>query len=259
MSDGLSLQDMRDLTRKGLGGLNEQDISDPEVDQILNLSYWELESRFPFLEKQYRTSFILVPGQETYDIETYIETPDDVFVEAFQSFGMMGDPTSSSESEISYAMQRMTEDWYDSVYSERTDVQTRPTHFLRRDKEIVFWHIPDKAYVCRVFLLKTLKSLLYREIETPNLPREWHELVVEGAITRGHYYTQDYNLAQQAENFRVSKIRTAVPQEGKEEEDSRYAGLIVQWDNPDDGPLDPNVASDDPYFRGSSRFWNRRH
>jgi hypothetical protein len=257
VAEGLTLQEMRDLLRMGLGGLEEEDLPDPDADRLLNLSYWELEGRFPFTEKQFRTSFALVAGQAEYDIETFIEIPDSVLLDALQSFGMFGDPN-SDDGQQSYPMQRMTESWYDGERNTRTDTNQRPEYYLRRDTDIVFWPIPDKAYVCSVFMLKTLKSLLHGVVETPNMPREWHELVVEGAITRGHYYQQDYNLAQQAENFRVGKVRTAVPVEGKEEEDSHYAGLVVQWNDPANRRDDANVAPDDPFYGSTSRFWNRR-
>jgi len=247
---------MRDLVRQGLGGLDEEDIGDPEVDRLLNLSYWDLEARFPFEEKDFRVSFVLTVDQDEYSIVDDLETPNDVFLEALQSLGMFGDPTSDDQFQ-SYPMQRMTESEYDKIRNTRPDDnQGRPEMYLRRDETIVFFPIPDKAYTASVYFKKTLKSLKYREIEALNFPREWDEIVVEGAITRGHYYAQDYTLAQQAEDFRVSHVRTAVPVEGKEEEDSHYAGLNVQWSDPGIGVTPgANVASDDPYPGSTRWFW----
>jgi hypothetical protein len=254
MAEGLTLQEMRDLVRQGLGGLTEEDISDPQVDQFLNMSYWFVESRFPFDEKQFRSDFTLVAGQGVYDIDTFINIPNDVVLDAFQSLGMFGDPDSDDQF-MSYPMQRMTESFYDKIRLTRTDAQERPAYYLRRDSDLVFFPIPDKAYTCSVFMLKTLKSLLYRVVDSPNLPREWHEIVVEGAIERGHFYQQDYNLQQQAANSTTGKIRSAVPKENLAEEDSHYAGLVVQWSDPGEQVDDVNIAPDDPFIRSSFAFW----
>ena len=44
---------------------------------------------------------------------------------------------------------------------------------------------------------------------------------------------------------------------GKDEEDSHYAGLTVQWDNPDGGRDNANIAPDDPFPSSSRFFWGR--
>jgi hypothetical protein len=66
------------------------------------------------------------------------------------------------------------------------------------------------------------------------LPRNWDEIVVAGAAWRGHKAKGDYNIAQQAANFQIGLIRSAVPVEAKEERDSRYARLNVIWEWPEE-------------------------
>lgn len=223
----LTLQRMRMLVRKGLGGLDEQDISDPDVDELLNLSFWEIESRYPFKEKEGRLTFATVAGQYEYDITT-IETAASTLLDAMQSIAVV------DENDQSRKLQRMTQDWFDTQFNPSTNRRGIPEYFLRQDETIVLWPIPDDVYTVRLYYLKTLDSLLVGVVESTELPREWHELVVEGAVTRGHYYRQDYNLARESENFRVMKLRTASTVSAKEEEDSRWAGLMVQWDAPED-------------------------
>lgn len=222
----LTLQEMRDLVREGLGGLNELDISDPKVDQLLNLSFWELSSKFPFEEKNLRAEFSTVAGTEDYSITTELNIGG-VTLDALQTLSVV-----DSEGKA-HPLQRSTEAWLETEYSSDATYQAMPEHYVRRADWIRLWPIPDDIYVIRVLMLQTLATLSYLTVELTGLPREWDELTVEGAITRGHYYNQDYNLAQQAENFRVMKIRTAVSTHAKEEVDSRYAGLIVQWDEPE--------------------------
>lgn len=223
----LSLQEMRDLVREGLGGLDEQDISDPKVDRLLNLSFWELTSKFPFEEKNIRSTFDTVAGTENYSLSTEIEAAGSIEMEAFQGLSVLDDEGKA------HSLQRATETWLETQYSTASTFRGMPEYYVRRDDIVRFWPVPDDAYTIRVLLLRSLDSMQYLSVEETGLPREWDELTVEGAITRGHYYNQDYNLAQQAENFRVMKIRTAVSTHAKEEEDSRFAGLIVQHEAPE--------------------------
>jgi hypothetical protein len=220
----LSLLQMRGLVREGLGGLDEQDLRDPDLDMLLNMSYWEIESRFPFEEKNARVEWVTVVGTEEYSIDA-IMLPDALMLEAIQSIAVIKD-------EQSYKLQRMTQAYYDEKYTENTDARGIPRYYLRRDDSIVLYPIPDEVYTMRLYFLKTLAAILVGSVEILNFPREWDELVVEGAVTRGHYYRQDYQLARESENFRVAKLRTASTTHSKEEEDSRYAGLVVQWDEP---------------------------
>lgn len=221
----LTLQEMRDLVREGLGGLDEQDLSDPKVDQLLNLSFWELTSKFPFEEKNLRAEFSTVAGTEDYSIAAEINVGG-VTLDALQGMSVV-----DSEGK-SHPLQRATEHFLEEAWSSSATYQAMPVYYVRRNDWIRLWPIPDDVYTIRVLMLQTIATLAFLSVEATGLPREWDELTVEGAITRGHYYNQDYNLAQQAENFRVMKTRTAASTHAKEEEDSRYAGLVVQWDEP---------------------------
>lgn len=225
----LSLQQMRDLVREGLGGLDEQDIGDPMVDRLLNLSFWEIVSKFPFEEKNTKFEFSTVAAQEDYVIPTVINAPSGLTLEAIQGLSVLDDEGKA------FPLQRATEAWLETQYSTASTFRGRPEYYVRRNETIRLWPVPDDVYTLRIFYLRTLETMQYLSVEETGLPREWDELTVEGAITRGHYYNQDYNLAQQAENFRVMKIRTAQSTHAKEEEDSRFAGLVVQWDSPEKG------------------------
>lgn len=220
----LSLKQMRKLVRQGLGGLDEGDMPDPDVDLLLNMSLWEIDSKYPFKEKEARLEFNTVAGQGTYSLSS-IMSANDLDLDALQSVAVMQDGKSKK-------LQRMMEDWFDIQYDESADVQAIPEHYLRRNMTLQLWPVPDDVYTVRLFILKNVEALAHGSVESTGLPRNWDELVVEGAITRGQYYRQDYNLAQQSENFRVGKVRSASSTEAKEEEDSRWAGLVVQHDEP---------------------------
>ncbi len=231
---GLTLQEMRDLVRKGLGNITIQDLGNDEVDRFLEMSFWELEAKYPFKEKECRIEFPLVIGTHMYELPNFT-VPDLVDVEALQSVSILDSDNTT------HPLPRMTQSWWDTVYTHeksktKTEFRALPKYYVRMDETLILHPTPDKAYVIRLYFLKTLKTV----IETPNepdLPRSWHEIVVEGAITRGLFYDQDYAEAAQAANFPLSKIRSSVPVEAKEESDSHYAGLEILWEFPDEGVL----------------------
>lgn len=219
----LTLARMRYLVRKGLGGLTSSDLDDTDTDELLNMALWDLDGRYPFKEKECRVSATLTAGTDKYDLPSYTDAVMSVAV------------VDMDHPEKLHKLARMTHDWYDAnAYEDSTDVRGQPERYLRRDDYLLFWPIPDDAYPIWVTLWRTVSSLLDGSVEATGLPRTWDEIVVQGAIERGHFYHEDYNLARQASDFQTDKIRTAVPIEAKEERDSRYAGLQVLWDFPSD-------------------------
>jgi hypothetical protein len=207
------------LTRKGLGGLDSTDLTDVEATELLNLALWELEDKFPFRAKETEMRFPLVVDQYEYTIPT---TTD-----AISSLAVL------DTDGIRHKLGRASRAWMDENFNE-TDDKGTPTRYLREDTTIIFHPIPDAVLTAIMTLKVSIDSLLSGSVEATGLPRNWDELVVEGAIVRGHFYAGDYNEARQAANFQVQKIRSSVLNLAKEEkQDSRYARLNVIWDEPE--------------------------
>jgi hypothetical protein len=229
---GLNVDEMRELVRAGLGGVSPSELDNTKVDQLLNMSFWYLESRFPFKEKECRIEFPMTVGENGYLVPgNNPSAPNLLDLEAIKSISVI-DPDSDTITQVS----KMTQQHWDAIVEnlDNTDYYAIPTRWVRMDETIVFHPTPDKIYTVRLYFLKTLKSLVDGTVDDLNFPREWCEIVVEGAIARGHqYYGQDYNLAGGMYNLQTNKIRTAVSHQSKEESPSRYARLIVQWDEPE--------------------------
>jgi len=222
---GLKLPAMRALVRRGLGNLTAEDADDEYIDQLLNMSYWEIEKKYQFKEKECRIQWPTTIGIFQYKLPNEVDL---VQLEAIQAVSIL------DENNVSHPLERMSQSWWDTVYSDAggTTFRALPRKYVRMDQDIILHPTPDKVYTVRIFLLKTLKTLLDDTFEQPDVPRNWHELVVEGALSRGLLYKQDINMAQQVHAFQTSKIRSAVAIEGKEERDSHYAGLEVLWEAP---------------------------
>jgi hypothetical protein len=226
----LTLERMRYLVRKGLGGLDEEDMPNEDVDELLNLALWNLSERFPFKEKECLVTGIIQPGQ----VEVGITEDMDAIYSLSIRHGDDGDLEKLARRSMDWMEQHRVKegDLLESDPPPEDRKRGRPRFYTRWRNTIYIHPIPDKQYGIRLAYWRTVPSLLSGLVDTPELPRNWHEIVVEGAITRGHYFNEDYNLAQQAENFRLSHERSAVMVTSKEERDSRVAGLQVLHDFP---------------------------
>lgn len=226
----LSLTRMRALVRKGLGNLDSNDLPNPEVDELLNLALWAVSDKYPFKEKECLVTASTVAGQEAYAV------PDEL--DAIRAVGAITADGGYRQ------LHRMTPAWYARHAAlDSEDSWAFPERWMRRDASLILDPIPDDVYTIRVEMWRTINSLLEGTVDTVDLPRNWHEMVVEGAITRGHYYRQDYNLAQQADNFRVSHEKEAVLVKAKENQATHHGGLDVLWsadglgEDPDNGKI----------------------
>lgn len=226
----LTLVEMRALVRRGLGNQTEDDLPDEDVDRLLNLSLWALSERFPFKEKECVVEASLTVGVNEYPV------PNLNTLDALYSLAIRDDLGNSEK------LARVSMDWIEQQREVEVDggelKRGRPRFYVRWRHTLYLHPIPDKAYIIRAAYWRTIPSLVEGSVESPDLPRAWHEMVVEGAITRGHYYNEDYNLAQQAENFRVTHERTSINTTSKEERDSRFAGLQVLHEWPPEADYD---------------------
>lgn len=217
----LTLERMRALVRQGVGNLDDVDLPDAEVDELLNTSLWELSEKFPFKEKECLSTRDTIIGTASYALPMEMD--------ALISVGCINDEGQYKK------LARVSQDWYEN-HGNLDEVEKRgfPLYYVRRENVLLIWPRPDKVYTLRLLFWRTLNSLLEGSIEVPELPRNWHFIIVQSAIVKFHFLRQDYNAARQAENFVVSMIRDAVLDGVKEERDSRYARLVVLWDWPEE-------------------------
>ncbi len=226
----LTLARMQALLRKGLGGLDSDDLTDTEADEYLNLALWELEDKFPFRSKETNFDITLVIGQIEYDLQTLYaaESGSDIF-DAIESIAVI------DSNNRRHKLTRTSQSWVDENYDSDTDVRATPERYLRWEDKIRVYPEPDVALTMNMTMKESVESLATGGNIATGLPRNWDELVIEGAIVRGHFYNLDYNEARQAANFQLTKIRSSVLNVSKEEKaDSRYARLNVIWDDPAD-------------------------
>jgi hypothetical protein len=226
----LDLDDMRRLLRKGLGNLTSTDLSDANATELLNLSLWDLEDTFPFKAKESCYQAALVLDQVEYGISNISA------LDAIRSVSWI------DEDGQRHKLDRMTRDIFDELFNDQSvdDVSGPPKRYLREDTSLYIWPPPssdEDTMEMELAVKESVASLVSGTgSDTTGLPRNWDEIVIAGAIERGHFFNQDYDLMNKVLNHKLGMIRGKVPTGNKEEADSRYAGLQVIHDRPYEDP-----------------------
>jgi len=241
----LTLTRMRVQVRRGLGGLDSLDLGDTDLDEMINMSFWELEDKYPFESKETVFTSTLVTDQVEYDLSG-LDTLD-----ALVSVSWV-DTNGESQK-----LEQMTRSVFDTIFNDATstDPSGPPEQFLREGNVLTIWPPPssdENAQTIRLALKESVATLS-GGADTTGLPRNWDELVVYGAISRGHVLNGDYDKAREMRDFQVGITRSTVPTESKEAEDARWAGLDVAYNRPgqrgsEDDVFNPRVSP--PKSRG---------
>jgi len=216
----LTLERMRALTRKGLGGLDDTDLPDLDCDELLNLSLWDLEAKYDFEEKETQWTALLVDGDFQYSLPGIV---GGFILDAIESISVI-DPEGSRRK-----LDRMTRAWYDETFDD--DDIDLPRFYLREGEILTVYPTPgptEDGLTISLTGKEGIASMVSGTKEVTGLPRNWDDLVVMGAVTLGHYYAQDYREARESMTIQTALIRSTVPTLAKEEQDARYAGLDVQ-------------------------------
>lgn len=207
MSYSLAL--LREDLRTSLG-MDTDDLVDVAADRLLNRSWWEMQSAVRFSEGEGETTLALVEGTDSYSMPT-----SDIM--AIQSVVLQ------DIGETDYHRLIRIDDW-NMFDKEDTNTGQRniPTHYSRRGLLMIFWPTPDEAYSVLIKYRKTLQDL---QTSGPEIPQEWHELILWGAVSRGFDLRGDTNRAQIFRNKQAMSLSILKSQEVKEVEDVRFSGF----------------------------------
>jgi hypothetical protein len=191
-------------------GVDNQELTDAAADRLLNRSWWEMQSIVRFSEGEGESSFLTVDGTREYNMPT-----SDIM--AVQSV-ILQHPEESD-----YTRLIRIDDW--NMFPLRDDSRTgRPTHYSRRDDKFILFPNPDREYQVRVKYRKTLEDI---SVLGPEIPQEWHEVILWGAVSRGFDLFGDVNRATVYRNKQALSFQLLESQETKELEDLRYSGVTI--------------------------------
>ena len=213
MSSGLSVTELRDGFRR-LTGEDSGDVTDTEVNLLLNKSFWEISDKFPFREKETFECFTFTVGSRLY------AAPDPF--EAVIGISIVDDVNNGHT-----PLERKTIDWYQQNYDEDTANRSKPSAYIRTDGGYFVWPTPDVAYEGEIYYYITLANL-EDDADFPNVPRVWHEIIELGAAHRRLLELRDFVGARELKNEQAIKINTTEPVAAKEAAmDSNRSSLSV--------------------------------
>lgn len=218
----LNISSLRRQLREHLG-LTGDDIDElPDTDSAtvtgadtyLNRSYWELNEKFKFREKESTGTFPTVTGVKFYQVPFLFEALIHLSIEDVNT-------------QQHIPLERITKDVFEQRYVNRVDAEGKPESYFRESNGVRLWPVPDNIYTLTMTYLSTLADL-GNSNTTPPLPQAWHEIILFGAVWRACLgVTRDIEGSQTARAYQVSLISGIEPVEEKEMIDSHTSGLEV--------------------------------
>lgn len=190
-------------------GVDTDDVTTTLATKLLNRSWWEIQNKFKFREKDTVLDFPLVIGSERYEV------PDKF--DSLRSIAVYDNDNKS------HYIERVTSKWYEENYDTDTDARGFPTHYFREGSTINLYPTPDAAYNMVVRYAQTLDDLSLTN--DPSIPKEWHEIILYGGCWRLLLELGDFQRCNGLKTQQIALIQSCVPVESKEMSDSRYSGL----------------------------------
>jgi hypothetical protein len=216
---GLTLANLRAevLVELGVDATDLDSSGSANLDLLINSSWWEVMDKFNFREKEDDCTFATVAGTRDYNLATKILAADTTVFDALKQVSIL-----NPDSEQHVRLMEMSIGEYESQYSEDTDTRDIPTHYVRYGGSIRLFPTPDDAYTLTVYYLKVLTDVASGG---PDVPQSWHEIVMYGAVWRGHHRFRDYNSANEARAVQASLIASAMTVPAKEDANKKYIGV----------------------------------
>jgi hypothetical protein len=211
----LSLVNFRTELREHLGvDTNDPKFTTTVLNDLLNRSYWEIQDKFPFREKQTSVTFPSVAGERQYQI------PGDV--DALSQISVLN-PDDTTHKKLA----RIDKSEYEDEYNEDINARAMPTNYFREESTIYLYPTPDDVYTFTLKYDKTLADLV-NDADAPTIPNIWWEIILYGATWRGYIRRGDMPRKDEFRAIQINLINSTEPKESKEEGDSQEARLFAQ-------------------------------
>lgn len=212
MPTGISTEQLITEFREYCGNVTVDEMSDDSVLLLLNRGYWELTANLGFRETEATVSFSTSASNRKYELPT-------------TSFAVNIVSIVNPDSDKHIQLIRTTKQEYENTFDSSTDSEAFPTNYIRDNNCIILWPTPDDAYTVYIRYWKNLDDLINDPANYPEMPRNWHEIVLYGAVYRYFLKQLDYDKANVIKAYHANLIANAVPVEAKEETDNRQSSI----------------------------------
>lgn len=204
----INIGDLRTELREHLG-MDSSDLPSANADLLVNRSYWALRDKVPFRKTELTNAPTIVIGTRNYAMPSSFDAIRYVTLE-------------HPDTKVHKTLQRTTRFVYENKYTNTTSDRGEPEIYFREKDDMILWPTPDKVYVVEIGYWGIFTDLSDSNTD-PEMPQEWHEIILFGAVWRGFLRLKDFNRARAVEAIQVNLINDTTPTEAKEEEDSRLA------------------------------------
>jgi len=210
----MTLQEMRDAIWRATG-TNSSTVTQAEIDQQLNNSYWELQDKVDFREKEDETTITTVIGTRQYDLSSLLTDFDYLLHVTYL------DPDSDVWVDIEPTDYQNLKD----VLDDNTTSRGYPTQYSRYNSYLYLNPVPDQTYSVNILFKKSLGDV---GVSGPGIPSSWHEYVYLGGLYRiFRDVLGEYNRALAIRNERDALVLTASTNKAKERSDYSRAGVSI--------------------------------
>lgn len=210
---GLSLQNLRDRLRKATG-TDTDDLTDADADLYLNMSWWELQDKVNFREREFISEFTISEGDRSITLSDEITSLNHV---------ISGSIRAADEESYSPLVKKEYED-LQIRQSNATEEYDTPQAYARFNSDIYFWPVPDQDYVVQLQIRKTLDDL---STSGAPVPQVWHEFILYGAVYRFFMDLGEHRRAAAFRNQQESLAVTTQDDPTKERLGNAYSGVTI--------------------------------
>ena len=196
-------------------GTDSSDLDTTVLDRMLNLSWWEIQDKLGFREKEGEGSFSTVAGTSAYDVSGISSD-----VESIQHVTIQNS-TEDTWSPLIYKDKQ----WFMDERDDNAESEDVPEYYTRFGDEIQLFPTPAGIYTVRVKYLKTIADLITSGFP---VPQPWHEIIRLGAEARVWYRLGDPARRDDTLRFRDSLVAGMTEVKVKENVSNRAAISLLR-------------------------------
>lgn len=203
------------LEHLGIDATDLDSSGSTNLDLLINRSWWDVISQFDFKEEEKQTTFATVAGTRAYVLATIIGS--DIF-DAIRQITILNSDYSNTDLDNLSILEGQTR------YNSQTSLQAQPTAYFHDGGSIYLDPVPEKVYTLTLFYKYILTDL---SAGNPNIPQDWHESILYGAVQRGQFRQRDYISSSISENRQTREIMKRMTTDAKEDKYSKTSGVNV--------------------------------
>lgn len=223
------------------------DNNNEKIMRYLNRSYWEILNQYNFKINDSAAAFTLNSGSNNIALLSLMTPINTTVIDAIIGVSYV-DPITKQ----SYKLKNITRDDYQLMLNVAPGNVGAPEYYYYEvPGQLQVLPVADKDYTIQVWYTLQLMDLTQSGSYTYNnlikIPREWHELILYGAVHRALLGLRDYEGAAFIKNMQTSMTNDKVPEIAKENVDNRFSGLSYGKGN----------GTDNGEFRNRSGYYGR--